>query len=222
VREALSVAQKHQHKQWHTLLFDFLFQASPTRQPKRERGRISTLPFFSTTRAFLTVALLVAHTTAAFRPAAAAASASAAAAAASSMAATAASTTGVLIRGAGEASTNGLFTARSPTVVPNGFARTCDEMGWPSEPTWKKLSDAARPWYEHENEAYIYWNRNDGRWWIDVPSGAGAYIAASSAVDPPSSGWKALPGMKAPMPVVTVGSLDDLQLQLQQQQKAEE
>ena len=32
-------------------------------------------------------------------------------------------------------------------------------------------------WYEHDNEAYIYWNRSDGRWWIDVPSGAGAYVS---------------------------------------------
>ena len=51
---------------------------------------------------------------------------------------------GILVRGAGEAATNGLFRPRSPTVVPAGFARTCDEMGWASEPTWKRLSDGTR------------------------------------------------------------------------------
>ena len=54
------------------------------------------------------------------------------------------------------------------------------------------------------NEAYMYWNRGDGKWWIDVPDGAGAYIALSDALDPPVSGWTALPGKKGPVPVVQV------------------
>ena len=110
----------------------------------------------------------------------------------------------ILVRGAGEAAVNGVFTARSPKVVPAGFTRTCNEMGWPSDEMWVKLSDSTRVWYEHENESYIYWNRSDGRWWIDVPSGAGAYIVASSEGDPPSAGWRALPGMKSPVPSISV------------------
>eukprot|EP00965_Chrysotila_dentata_P261845 6214379-Pleurochrysis_carterae.AAC.1 len=59
-----------------------------------------------------------------------------------------------------------------------------------------------RAWFEAESGAYIYWNRSDGNWWIDEPSGAGAYIAQSDQQLPPTEGWKPLPGTKLPLPTV--------------------
>ena len=38
----------------------------------------------------------------------------------------------------------------------------------------------------------IYHNTADGCWWIDVPSGAGAYKAEAPAHAPPSHGWQQL------------------------------
>ena len=110
----------------------------------------------------------------------------------------------LIVRGAGETVVNGVFSPRSPKSVPSGFARTCDEMGWSPDKMWTKLADNSRVWYEHDNESYIYWNKSDGRWWIDIPSGAGAYIVGSSADDPPRKGWQALPGMKVPTPSVSI------------------
>jgi len=53
-----------------------------------------------------------------------------------------------------------------------------------------------------ENGSYIYWNRSDGRWWMDGPSGAGLYIVKNSNDLPPTSGWQALRGSKAPLPEI--------------------
>eukprot|EP00957_Ditylum_brightwellii_P017557 1322699-Ditylum_brightwellii.AAC.1 len=50
---------------------------------------------------------------------------------------------------------------------------------------WKRLSDGERPWFESENKSYIYWNRGDGKWWMDGPSGSCVYIVKSNDRLPP-------------------------------------
>ena len=110
----------------------------------------------------------------------------------------------VLVSGAGQKDVNGVYTQRPPSLIPAGFARTCDEMGWPSESMWQRLASPTRAWYEMPNEAYMYWNKGDGKWWIDVPSGAGAYIVENDGEDPPAGGWVALPNIPSPHPIVKV------------------
>merc|ERR1719230_1612128 len=110
----------------------------------------------------------------------------------------------VVVGGAGEVETNGVYASRDPKLVPAGFARTCDDMGWDSDSMWRRLTDGKRTWWEADNEAYIYWNRADGKWWIDVPSGAGAYIVEAASAFPPEAGWQALPGIKRPLPKIEV------------------
>eukprot|EP01079_Euglenida_sp_SAG-EU17-18_P005097 gene5097-5190_t len=103
----------------------------------------------------------------------------------------------VHVRGAGVAAVNGAFKARSASQVPEGFARTCRGQGWNVDSTWMQLSDKSLHWYEKEDDSYIYWNRGDGRWWIDGPSGSGLYVSKSTSRVPPTDGWVALPGSKA-------------------------
>ena len=67
-----------------------------------------------------------------------------------------------------------------------------------------RLSDGKRPWFESDNESYVYWNRADGKWWIDEPSGAGKYIVFSDGELPPARGWAALPGAEMPLPTVEI------------------
>ena len=119
-----------------------------------------------------------------------------------STAAAAAAAKSVVVRGGGLSAINMAYAARDPAVVPAGFARTCLEMSWPALATWRQLSDGKRPWFEAENESYIYFNRGDGQWWIDSPSGAGAYVAKSDSDGPPATGWSVLPGIPKPAPVV--------------------
>ena len=95
---------------------------------------------------------------------------------------------GLAVVGAGVDSVNQQYSARSPTDIPAGFTSTCNEMGWASEQMWVQLSDGHRPWFEAANGAYIYWNRSDGCWWIDAPSGAGLYILKASTALPPLDG----------------------------------
>lgn len=74
----------------------------------------------------------------------------------------------------------------------------------PHAPGHSHTPTAHEPRPQAPNEAYMYWNRGDGKWWIDVPDGAGAYIAQSDALDPPADGWQTLPGKRAPVPAVLV------------------
>ena len=100
---------------------------------------------------------------------------------------------GVVVAGASASEVNGEYVARAPDVIPAGFAATCEQMGWPPAATWRKLSDGMRHWFESSNGSYIYWNRSDGCWWIDEPSGAGVYIQRSSSELPPIEGkWEPL------------------------------
>ena len=100
---------------------------------------------------------------------------------------------GVVVAGASVEEVNGVYHSREPGIVPAGFTETCVKMGWPAEAMWVKLSDGRRAWFESENGSYIYWNRSDGCWWIDAPSGAGVYIQKSSSQLPPVDGqWEPL------------------------------
>ena len=110
----------------------------------------------------------------------------------------------VLVQNGGTASTNGRYTAQNPAIIPAGFDHTCKEMNWDTAAMWQRLSDGKRPWFEAENGSYIYWNRGDGKWWIDGPSGAGVYIAFDDGETPPEDGWMALPGAKQPLPMVKI------------------
>ena len=109
----------------------------------------------------------------------------------------------ISIRSAGFQHVNGVYEQQSPTNIPAGFDRTCRAMNWNTEQMWKQLSDQSRPWYEAENESYVYWNRGDGKWWIDGPSGAGIYIVKNDALFPPKIGWIALDKDYEPIPEVT-------------------
>ena len=82
----------------------------------------------------------------------------------------------VRISAAGVQSIVGRYAMREPTAVPNGFAKVCQQQGWPIEETWQRLSDLRRPWFEADNGAYMYFNIADGQWWIDEPGGAGVYV----------------------------------------------
>jgi hypothetical protein len=114
----------------------------------------------------------------------------------------------ISIRSAGFQHVNGIYQQKSPTLIPAGFDRTCRAMNWNTEQMWTQLSDQCRPWYEAENESYVYWNRGDGKWWIDGPSGAGIFIVKNDGWFPPKSGWIALDSDYEPLPEVTPISME--------------
>jgi hypothetical protein len=116
----------------------------------------------------------------------------------------------VRIAGSGAQDVNQVYTERNPDVVPVGFSLTCAEMSWDSEQMWMKLSNQKSPWYEADNGSYIYWNQNDGQWWIDAPDGKGVYIVKGAPTELPTSGWKALPGAPNPLPKVETVKRDEL------------
>mmetsp|Transcript_946 Transcript_946/g.1365 ORF Transcript_946/g.1365 Transcript_946/m.1365 type:complete len:129 (+) Transcript_946:380-766(+) len=108
----------------------------------------------------------------------------------------------ISVSGGGFHDVNGIYEQRSPAIIPAGFDRTCRAMNWDTEQMWKQLSDQSKPWYESENESYIYWNRGDGKLWIDGPSGSGVYIAKNDGWTPPKSGWVSLSYEYEPTPTV--------------------
>ena len=118
----------------------------------------------------------------------------------------AAGLTTVTILDAGFKEVNGVYdSAGRGAKIPTGFVRTCEQMGWDSVAMWKQLYDETAPFYlRRENDAYIYRNKGDGRWWIDGPSGAGVYIVPSDDKLPPSSLWSALDDRHLPLPKVSV------------------
>ena len=109
----------------------------------------------------------------------------------------------VRISAAGVQSIVGRYSMREPTAVPNGFAKVCQQQGWPIEETWQRLSDLRRPWFEADNGAYMYFNIADSQWWIDEPGGAGVYVSRSDTPVPPIKGWKPLNG-PTQLPVLSV------------------
>ena len=110
----------------------------------------------------------------------------------------------IIVQSAGCALVNGIYEEKPPTQIPAGFDRTCKSMSWNTEKLWKQLSDQQRPWYEAENESYIYWNKGDGKWWIDEPSGGGVYIVKNDDTLPPKNGWISLSTKYNPLPLVEV------------------
>lgn len=122
------------------------------------------------------------------------------------LAATGALKQGLQVHGAGTAVVNGFYALVTETAtVPRGFALTCEKDGWDTLKMWSQLSDPRVPYYLHENGSYIYWNKRDSRWWIDEPSGGGVYVVGETPpTQPPQTGWKLLPGAKAPAPTVEV------------------
>lgn len=88
---------------------------------------------------------------------------------------------------------NGDYLPTKPDEIPNGFASVCQEQGWDIHDMWAKLNGLnpiTDTWFSHsENESYIYWNRNDGKWWIDGPDGNGVWIVNGPSHAPPAHGW---------------------------------
>ena len=111
----------------------------------------------------------------------------------------------VVVRNAGTASANGVYLKQAATTIPSGFAKVCIASRWNTEQMWDQLTDGVRPWYLKADDAYIYYNRGDGKWWIDAPEGHGLYVAFadSEAPDaPPANEWKELQSDYLPLPVV--------------------
>jgi len=111
------------------------------------------------------------------------------------------------VMGAGRAAVNGDYLPRdTATEIPRGFALVCEQQGWPVDGTWKKLAGGER-WFAHAdetNDSYVYWNRENGKWWIDGPDGSGVYIAEAPEHAPPAHGWQLIDerGGDAPVPEV--------------------
>lgn len=113
------------------------------------------------------------------------------------------------IMGSGFAAVEGDYLPKDASMhIPEGFARVCNEQGWEVQSTWQRLSGSEK-WFAHaddSNDSYIYWNRSDGKWWIDGPDGMGVYICSGPKHAPPAHGWqlisnqvknKALPMVRA-------------------------
>jgi hypothetical protein len=104
--------------------------------------------------------------------------------------------------GSGVDAVNQVYNEKNPRCVPVGFSLTCAQMKWDPEQMWQRLSNQESPWYEAENGSYIYWNTNDGQWWIDAPDGSGVYVVKASPTSVPVQGWQLLQGAKTPAPRV--------------------
>jgi hypothetical protein len=66
-------------------------------------------------------------------------------------------------------------------------------MDWDTQSMWTKLNGidpTANIWFAHgENDSYIYYNKGDGKWWIDGPDGKGVWIIDGPSHAPPAHGW---------------------------------
>jgi hypothetical protein len=101
---------------------------------------------------------------------------------------------------------DGEYAAVDAARIPRGFEETCIANRWSPETTWRELNGGAA-WYEATSGAYIYFNRADGCWWIDEPSGAGVWKAKAPAHAPPQLGWAALDGKESRRAPVLVSAL---------------
>lgn len=110
----------------------------------------------------------------------------------------------VTVHDSGVKDVNQKYDQRDPTVIPNGFDATCREMKWDTKKMWLQLSDQKTPWFEAANGSYIYWNRNDGQWWIDGPDGGGVFVVKAPNTLPPTRGWVALSAKSGAVPNVEV------------------
>merc|ERR1712032_766643 len=97
----------------------------------------------------------------------------------------------IVVDGAGFKELNQEYFATSPDEIPTGFEWVCRQKGWNASDTWKELNGDSI-WFKAPTQAYIYWNKSNGVWWIDEPSGNGVYIAKAPSWAPPQTGWKPL------------------------------
>jgi len=98
---------------------------------------------------------------------------------------------------------NTLYTPRDPKTIPKGFIRACGKAGgFAPRPLWDELTTGITPWFENKDGCFIYFNCNDGHWWIDSEAGCGMYLAVpdGSLLLPPSDGWMTLTGERAGAP----------------------
>lgn len=88
---------------------------------------------------------------------------------------------------------NGNYYPQSPSNIPKGFTDVCSAMDWDTQSMWTKLNGidpSANIWFAHsENDSYIYYNKGDGKWWIDGPDGKGVWIIEGPSHAPPAHGW---------------------------------
>ena len=88
---------------------------------------------------------------------------------------------------------NGIYYPQSPSNIPKGFTKVCSAMNWDTQSMWTKLNGIdpnANIWFAHsENDSYIYYNKGDGKWWIDGPDGEGVWIIDGPSHAPPAHGW---------------------------------
>lgn len=82
------------------------------------------------------------------------------------------------------------------THVPDGFDLVCKQQGWDTQDMWRRLNGGEQlRWFKHEsNDSYIYWNKSDGKWWIDGPDGGGVWKATGPSHAPPATGWELITG----------------------------
>ena len=115
----------------------------------------------------------------------------------------------VVVSKAGTACANGVYLQQSPSSIPSGFAKVCRKSRWDTNSMWAQLTNGKTPWYLKDDEAYIYYNVGDNKWWIDAPEGHGLYVSFAPDPDdpsPPTAGWVDLAGGELPLPEVSSGS----------------
>lgn len=108
----------------------------------------------------------------------------------------------ITVLNAGLPDVNGEYTVMPSSQIPPGFDAVCRENSWDTNQMWRKLA-GGRSWFRAENEAYIYWNLSDQKWWIDAPDGRGVYIVGGPDHAPPAQGWKSLGAYGAAPTVLT-------------------
>lgn len=103
----------------------------------------------------------------------------------------------IVVARSGVEDANGEYKATPASEIPEGFDAVCQQQGWDTKETWRKLG-GGKTWYKAGNGAYIYWNLMDASWWIDRPNGDGVFKAAAPMHAPPQVGWKPLGGHHPP------------------------
>lgn len=97
---------------------------------------------------------------------------------------------------AGFGPVNGVYFRVAASSIPDSFARVCiDDLKADPKSTWAQLNGNG-DWYKlreeggkaKDNGSYIYYNKGDQHWWIDGPSGMGAYKSRGPAHAPPANG----------------------------------
>ena len=64
----------------------------------------------------------------------------------------------ISVTNAGYHPVNGIYHSKSPSIIPAGFDKTCQQMKWNTQQMWNQLSDASMLWFKSdENDSYIYW-----------------------------------------------------------------